>query len=451
MINSNNIIYNRFFYDIKFIYIFYILFCLIMYLLYAERIPSVTNLTVQTIFSIFLIFIMIKIKNYGIKTIILIYLCYSLLLTAILRLTNIIIYNSPYGSSANDAIVYNEIGLYGATHSFKDFFDGIQSISPAITIGDYGFSVWLKLIYTLGWNEVSSQTILIIVNSILVTIGIYIGYKLALLLFSKNFAKVFVLFLISIQYLIHNSVGGCKESLFLLILVISAYYMQRSIQEKSLKTTILFILSTSFIFFFREIICVMYFFAYGVGYFFSFKNNRPFVKIIVILGGILGSLGIGLFLRATGLSSLDQVSSVSEARMGENGGTIGMVVGVVSSLVGPFPNIIGQDPDRPEYFYNFMYFIKMYFSFYFLIGVYLIIKKRVWQFVPELSVVFMTIIMCVVAAVSLDIRYQFTMLIQYFLIATYGINNQIEIKNLRLYRIPYIVMVIVLIYMYNLR
>ena len=174
-------------------------------------------------------------------------------------------------------------------------------------------------------------------------------------------------------------------------------------------------------------------------------SKKMFLAIIFVGFGLVYVL-LPYFIDNFMDTTIEDVTRVAEHRInirGYNKSFFSQLTPLISSIFGPFPNF-----DRTgayAFVHSLTPFMKCFFGFAFLSGLYTVIKKTLSEYYALLTYVFMSVYMTVLAGVSLDIRYHITYF-PFFLILSFNF-----FRKHKWFDIAYILVAILMIYMYSTR
>jgi len=361
-------------------------------------------------------------------------------------------YNDILGFNPQDALFYRECGEDFGDKSYILFFVWLYAIFP--TIDDWGFPtiVW-SLYHVFGGL---GSVMLLLLNALAVAWGSYRLYGLSQYFVSKQQAKLIASIWGIMPYSVVVAAGGTKENFFGLIVIVFFYYLYRLYYHGGAGNILMVVLSAFGIFLFRlangyaAIICILIISLIKKR--FVLAHFKGLVVFGVIVSVIVFPLVLSLLIEQRGFDS-DIFSSGNAAKAEEVGGTIGFVVNFISSLIGPIPCMISSDVDKLQHLtrYSFVPFIKILTSFFFYYALLSVYKRKRVIFMPLIIFVIINILMITVSFFGLHVKFQWPHMPIFILITFWGYmeycKNHVKIAYYRIY----IVAVMSLIFLYNVR
>lgn len=281
-------------------------------------------------------------------------------------------------------------------------------------------------------------------------IALYISsiylYKLQMLLTGSDLLSRFTsMFYSCSAFLVITTANGLKEVIFLTFIIIAVFYIYKLKAKFSLRSLFLFIFSSIFCLFFRTAVFYMLMVTLIVALTANMISKKMFLAIIFVGFGLVYVL-LPYFIDNFMDTTIEDVTRVAEHRInirGYNKSFFSQLTPLISSIFGPFPNF-----DRTgayAFVHSLTPFMKCFFGFAFLSGLYTVIKKTLSEYYALLTYVFMSVYMTVLAGVSLDIRYHITYF-PFFLILSFNF-----FRKHKWFDIAYILVAILMIYMYSTR
>lgn len=358
---------------------------------------------------------------------------------------------------------------YTYSHEMLDYFanavDSYSYLNYATMYGDTNAVVFIGKLTDIGYfrddlgyffflwtiNKIYPDINFVIYCAIFLNvIALYISsvflYKLQMLLTGSDFLSRFTsLFYSCSAFLVITTANGLKEVIFLTFIIISVYYIYKLKNKFSFRSLLIFFFSSFFCLFFRTAVFYMLMVTLIVAFTANMISKKMFLVIILVGFGLVYVLlpyVIDNFMDTT----IEDVTRVAEHRInirGYNKSIVSQITPIISAIFGPYPNF-----DRTgayAFVHSLTPFMKCFFGFAFLSGLYTVIKETKSEYYPLLTYVFMSVYMTVLAGVSLDIRYHFTYF-PFFLILSFNF-----FRKHKWFDLAYICIAIIMMYMYSTR
>lgn len=353
---------------------------------------------------------------------------------------------NPLGYHPTDAVWYNHMGQQ---LQHKGFVSSISFILSSHDIGDIGFPMLLKYIYVLPGYDILNMKLFNIAFHLLTC---YFLYKIAKLLKLNKKSIKYALILYGLNPIsIYFSASGRKEPFFVLVVTLCFYLLYKAIVKKKLKYFILGFLALLATGLFRVPYPILILFSFGLYYFMSVKGRH---KTIIRLGLIFSILILFLFVFLLVGDALSKQIAVNRGlavkqRLGTTPGVSEYGILFISGLIGPFPTFHYEAGKIRYLLKTAGIFVKIFFSYFFIIGVYEIIKNKLQKYYPLLVLIVLNIMIFTFTGATLDYRYHFPVMSLYFIVIGIGYSS-FQIRNIKVLKYgPYYVFIIILILLYN--
>lgn len=365
---------------------------------------------------------------------------------------NMEFYNDVLGFDPHDALFYRECGEEYGDKSYVQFFIFLYSVFP--TVDDWGYPSLIWLLYHL-FGDVGGL-ILRVMNAIIVAGGSFLLYKLSLNFLSEGYSKIVGALWGIMPYSIVVSAGGTKENFFGFVVIGFFYYLYELYNKKSIYITSMTLLFTIAIFLFRlangysAILC--FFSIYLIKKKFVQKHFKSILVLTCIVSIVIFPVLLSKMIEQRGFDS-DVFSSGNEIKAAEVGGSIGFIVNLISSFIGPIPCFVSNDVDKLQHLtrYSFVPFIKMLGSFYFYYAAWLSYKEKELEFIPILIFCAVNILMIIVAFFGLHVKFQWPHIPLFIIMSIWGYIQYKRHNVNSMYYNMYIAFVLILIFFYNIR
>jgi len=379
---------------------------------------------------------------------------YHICFAFLMRYFNIEFYDSPFGANPVDAALYESLGNrfgggpYSSLSAYLDF-NGYK-------IDDFGFPliIWIAAsLFGKSWIDW-----MVILNGVALALGSSLLYKLSLQFVNRSYSKLLSLLWGIMPYAIFTSARGLKENFFALSVICTFYFFYRYVYQNKRESIICFVISLFSLFLFR--LAVGYFAIlsivsyYVLQYNFIKRHLKWCIFILLVCLVPLFPIVTSSILEQRGYD-YENVTASKEAKTEATGGVVASVTNVVAGFVGPIPNFITSDAFKRTYItrYSLTTFIKIVISFFFLYGLYSIVKKRQdLGAVPLFVFIILNIIMMIFTFYTLHDRYHWPAIPLFLIVSAWGYMRACECgsQSLRLYK-SYVVGVILLIIIFNFR
>lgn len=373
------------------------------------------------------------------------------------RYFNVAHFNNPLGYNPIDSLFYHDIGRRFVLQGYSIW--SLPSFLSKNTQGvdDWGFSGIVSLFYKVfGIN--TGINALAISNVICITLSAYLLYLLA-----KNFTTEFyarsICFLWAIlPFGLYTASVGLKENFMVFMVIAAVYYVYSFMKRPSLKAFVLFAFFASMLLLFRTAI----FFMLLLTFMFAALSLLPGFAHKINLWMILLAVLAFIFFAAAVDYIADIRGNVNSESLGQKTETIAeqqsLLVVILTNLsanfIGPFPSFI-SDPYKVNYItlYNFGAFIKIMLSFYYLYGIFFIIKHKIVYFYPMLIFIALHSLMLIITFYSLHDRFQWPQIPFVLFLSLFGFQAywQHQGKKWPILPTAYSFVMILLIIFYNLR
>ncbi|SHG68635.1 hypothetical protein SAMN05443144_14513 [Fodinibius roseus] len=382
------------------------------------------------------------------KQVFLLIFVYQLTLVLFLFTFYVLAYGNPLGFEPKDAVYYNLLGLELQN---KNLYSSIVYLLENRRVGDLGFPILLKFIYSLGGNKILNVKIFNILFHLLTCfylykISIYINLKKYI---CKNILILYGLNPISIYF----NASGLKEPFLLLMVTLSFYFFYKAYTKKLIGYYFVSFLTLLMTGLFRAPFPVLIFFSLGSLLFIEIKGRYRYIfRIFILLIVPLLLVPILWVVKDELIAKIAINRSIAVTnRIGIQAGFFEYSIMAVSGIIGPFPTFAYGIENDNYLLQTVGNFIKLVLSYFFLIGCVQIFKNKLRKFYPLLIFIASNIAMLTFAAATLDHRLLYPFIPFYFLIIGYGYSlEQYYGFYLRRYMV-YIVFIIILVIGYNLR
>lgn len=396
------------------------------------------------------LFIFSSCKNAPIKIIYAIIALYQLILVWIFFQFYLIQYQNPLGFDPIDAAYYHELA---SNLKKKEFLDVFHHLTRTLDLGDIGFPFVLQTIYRIaGENEIFITKIF---NVLFHLLTCHFLYKLSLLLLSDSrISKVLViLYGLAPASVFFNSLG-LKEPLFALIVVLSFYFLFYAYSSNSKFKYIVAFLLVLCTGLFRSAYPIFIVFSFGFFLLTATTGKFKFLKrFFALLAGIFVLFIVYSFVKVELSNKIAyDTEYISAERLGRAPGISDYIVMVIGGFFGPFPSFIYNTDNQLGLLQTVGNFVKIIFSYFFLLGSYFTLKFGIKKNLPLLIFIILNTLVLVLLAASLDYRFLYPFMPLYFVIMAFGYVKDKEYPKPLILRFPFYFMgAITLIILFNYR
>ena len=444
------------------VFLFYCLTTIVLYILLSQYIPHEGLIIIQILLSIsyfLILFInfnkykphpyLIKFKEKKMNLLPLYIFIYQITLSLLLRELFLSVYDHPFGFNPADSLRYHDLAIKSRYLSFSELFHFLKNQN--LNIDDYGFPIIQYAIYSVVNTEHGALILSLFTNSLAITISAIVFLKLSEKLLPQKIAYLGAIILGFSPFAVFASVSNLKENYLILFVILAFYYLYKFLQKPGFLKILLFGIFTAIVFLFRYSVAYMLIICFATGIIASLKNIRkliPLLAVIIVICCILfidsifalitTDVNIGYWLEV----KLDRVDSHM----------VGIIVNLISTTVGPLPNfLLDADSNQSMLMYNSFVLLKIFISYFYLIGIWLIIKNKEYKLYPILTFVFLHSIMIFVTFFSMHLRFQWPQIPAFLIISGYGFYNFNKEGHRSKYSKIYVLVSVMLIIVFNFR
>lgn len=438
--------------NIFLLFFLYIFLTIFLYFLRPSFIPTPGILFVQSLLNLgflFCLFVGNRLKFKQLFCFVFLYQwCISILVRQILWIN----YGSPFGYGPVDAVFYQEQGLFLKNLSLGETF--MYFLGNDIDVDDWGFILIQRFIYLLGGTQNGGLFLSLFFNSLSVTLSAFFIYRLAGLLLDQPLPKFLFVIWGCIPVVVDTSVTGTKENYFLLCILGAMYYMYRYFQRRSPRLFLLFIFYCAAVYLFRYAVAFMMILSFLLGCICYNRVTRKFLPFFICVGIIASVTGFYMIISYIGeILGKTWITTVLDYQLTQSSQNpfITMVVNILAAFIGPFPNFIGTEEKTHTFIYSLVPFLKMCVSYFYLIGIYYIIRRKLWHYYPLVLFTLLNTLMIIFTYFSLHVRYNMPHIPFMMIIACLGF-WEYKKRNSGKYSFKFYLMIVVaLMFVFNLR
>lgn len=313
----------------------------------------------------------------------------------------------PFGPSLGDGYGYHDQGLLSVGKSYGEVLKYTWTFTND-NIDDLGYPTILYLVYNLCNDEVASLNFMLFLNAAIITFSAFYFFRLLRLLdVDKRNACIYTSLWGFSPFLATIAAVGLKENIFCLLVIMAFYYMYRYKTSGGMGNVVLALVSIAACYFFRVALALMLVISL-MALFVANERNRKKLLWIGLAGMAAGLVFLDVILVKFTYMSLSQVLAVSNSRFGNvsENASFNWMTQVVGALIGPFPNF--NRTNGYGIIFSGALMMKVLLSYHFMMGMWYVMRNYMYKLYPMLVFVFMGFVMWIIAAVSLDMRYQIT-------------------------------------------
>lgn len=379
------------------------------------------------------------------RTIAFVIFFYSLILSVALRFLFLDYANDPYEDTYScDIYGYERNTFNGIGLSFVEFINKLLT-STQYNVDDLGFPSYLFAFHDFFRDVDFVRSLLLFINSILITFSSYFIYKVSLILgIDEDVSKTIMGFYGLFPFWAVSSAMGLKENLFCFIIVVALYNIYRYKEHRFACNLVGLILFITLTYFFRFAITLMLILVFIIALLANEDNKKKILFGMAVTMVIITICLNIIILKFTGIS-MDQVTSVTEHRMSKSTGLgfMGWLIQLFAVLLGPFPNFLRSG--QYNIYFSSGLLNKVLFSVLVNFSVFNVIKGLDWKLYSIIAYLVMGYFMLIVSGVSFDLRYHITFFPAFSILFGYGL-MKCNLSNVALYSLSFIGLMVTLLY-----
>lgn len=336
-----------------------------------------------------------------------------------LALQSVYFYNvtdTPFAPDASDELGYHSDGMDIA----EIFRSGSLDASEVLykwNYSDSGFPTFVGMVYTV----ISSVFFMRLVNAIMLSlIGVYV-FRITKTLTDSNTAKLAALMVVFFPIFQWYTGNVLKETILMLLILVSLDKIILIPQGKiNIKNMIILFATITLLFFFRTAVAGIMSSTLVLALLLTLKKGRA--RELVLGAFVIATVVFSVFILGeteTINSTIEQSTSIFEARQqaiiqkGHSfGSIISLPIGLASVIVAPFPSyvkipiILNPYHIHGKWYLSGGAFIWNCFALFFLLAVFMAIKRKLSGSLPLLFFSFSYWFVLAVAGLFTSIRYQ---------------------------------------------
>lgn len=319
-----------------------------------------------------------------------------------------------FGYNAVDSILYSEIA-----HKIKylDLDNSLLELENYFSdLSDYGWPIFLKCIYWIGGDTLTSMRLLILVNCIIQWLITLLLYNLSVNILNNTYKAHLISLLWGLNLCsTYLNVSGLKEILFTFICTLVLFYIYKC-KHKPYSTInhVLVCLAITLTWFFRSYMTFFFIIIY-LGYcIFPFIYNRLFALICI------SAIVLCLFFTSLLLYQFPEIyyAILNTSENAPSGGSL--YVYWLLAFLGPLPKFFNMG--TPQILIMVTYTIlKFALSIFGLLSCIYFIKNKQTKYYPLISIYLFTVLLLIVSGHYIDYRYAYIIMPAFFILMVEGI------------------------------
>jgi len=284
--------------------------------------------------------------------------------------------------------------------------------------GDYGFFTIYYSLYHIYPDRMFLVYGMMVINVLCVFVSSHMIYNIQRRLNGNpNIGKLTAMLCCATPFMVVTNVNGLKEVIFMAIVVTEFYLIVRLQHRFNWFEFAAFVLLMLVSRLFRNAYHYIFLLVLLVTLVTN-QKNRKLMLIIILSGAFLTSALLPIFLQVflnMDLGALFYTADYRFTKVDNSNQFFVKIVPYIAGILGPFAKL-----DRVgtyAFLHSATIYLKSAFSWFFLVGVWNIIKRQDYRYYGMLIFVFLSIYMMIVAGVSLDIRFHWVYVPIFFIIA----------------------------------
>lgn len=354
-------------------------------------------------------------------------------------LTSTIFWGLDFVDRPNDSFFYASKGLQVANSQF-DFFTALTTFVDDQS--DWGGLVFTAFGYILGGEEYG-PFILVLLKILLYSWTCILLYKLFNTIYeNKEWIKIILGLVAFNSYVPYFATAGLKELVFAFIVVLAVYYLYKVLQVPTLIHFLLFAVFTITTFFFRAMFPIFFVFAFLACKYFAFLLKPKIIMIAIAFGFVLV-----LFFSVLLQEYLPMAAGGIKDRLSmEKANQMFKYLNVINAFVSPYPavNSTNQVVNLTTFQYGVM---NSSFAIWGILGLYHCIKEKLSDLFPAMIILLMNSFMLIIYGFAMNARYTYVTIFCLYAFVPLGLAYYFRWK----YIIPYLLFILSLSFVYNMR
>lgn len=430
--------------------LYYLLFFLLFIFMQKQWLPDIVLM--QMLGMGVLVFFSLLYDKQSISKTILIIVIFQLICCFGLRFFNMDYFNNPFGYKPLDATLYHRYG----SHIELSLFGFIKYLNVLeVRVDDMGFPLIVYFVYHLSGDPQIGVQLLVFFNVVAITISSYYLYKISDLFFEKDFSCFIAFFWGTELYSVYTAAVGLKENFMVMFIVIAIYYIVRVNRRLFIKEIICAVLFSLPILLFRTSVFYMLISVL----LFIVVLRLPIVKryfyVYILLIAIIASFYTYQIIDELAVQqgySYEFFEDLVRTKV-RHQGRLTYYLNYLASVLGPFPNLISVDIVKRNYItlYSFSSFCKVFYSFFFIYGIYSIFKNKHFELISVFIFLLLNTIMLIFTLFAQHDRYQWPHIPFTIILAIYGLKCWRDNRHILRWDRWYMLLAFFVIIIFNLR
>lgn len=354
-------------------------------------------------------------------------------------LTSTIFLGLDFVDRPNDSFFYASKGLQVANSQF-DFFTALTT--SVDDQSDWGGLIFTAFGYILGGEEYG-PFILVLLKILLYSWACILLYKLFDTIYeNKEWLKIILGLVAFNSYVPYFATAGLKELVFVFVVVLAVYYLYKVLQVPTLINFLLFAVFTITTFFFRAMFPIFFVFAFLACKYFAFLLKPKIIMIAIAFGFVLV-----LFFSVLLQEYLPMAAGGIKDRLSmEKANQMFKYLNVINAFVSPYPavNSTNQVVNLTTFQYGVM---NSSFAIWGILGLYHCIKEKLSDLFPAMIILLMNSFMLIIYGFAMNARYTYVTIFCLYAFVPLGLAHYFRWK----YIIPYLLFILSLSFVYNMR
>ena len=349
-------------------------------------------------------------------------------------------FSDIWGPGSVDALLYAKMAMIVKDLSLTET---IRVIGFYVNdLSDYAFPLFLKYIYWLGGDLLTSNFILVCMNCFFQWVTAVITYKLSYSLTNDKYKTYIITILWAFNTAsIYVNVAGLKEPLFLLLCMSTMWGIYKTKRTGYIGWKLFTWILIASLWFFRYYVSLFFIIIY-VGYILFPKVWNKHFALICLSAIILCIYGANLLVQF--------FPEIYYANMYVDGiyaasGTLFRYASYVLAFLSPIPKLF-EVSDGKMLLMIVYTFVKFFFSIFAIMGAWFMIKNKEERYYPLIAICLFQILLLIVSGHTIDYRYTYITMPCFFILMIEGMKYRFK-WIARLYPL-FAVMVVIL---FNLR
>ncbi len=283
-----------------------------------------------------------------------------------------------------------------------------------LDISDRGYSFFLYYLYRLFGREWGDLFVIVVKLILNIWVCFFI-WRLSLLAFGKNAAKI-VLLLWGINiYSVYFESSGLKESVFVFFTTAASYYLYLLTDKIKFQWLLLFVIFVGFTVFFRVYVTIFFILSF-IGYFVFRRLYVTYFALFCIFLYTIIFIGTTLIVMI-----VPEVKGFLIEREDVYSGLVGNTLNVINAFIGPYPAFRYSD-QLVNLQTSFFAVFKLSFSLFAILGIVYSIHNKLYRLYPVINVVIYNMLLTIISGFSLNYRYMHITMPLFFMFIPYGIS-----------------------------